>query len=164
MAAAAANESSAASDAWDEELGGEMDKMPFHESQLKEWGLAHHLRHSPMTLVCNVVILGLVTGLLVWVWVTPDHIPHHWLYWLIEAIVSAAVVFDLATEVQSWWLRPALPRSALLRPAPPCSALLCLALPRSSALYHPLLKRWLRPALPRSALLRPAPLPYTTPS
>ena len=85
------------------ELEGDMEKMPFHDTgpKLKEWSLAHHIRHSPVTVVFNVVILSLVTVLLIWVIATPDHNPRSGLYWLIEAIVTFAIVFDLATEVRA---------------------------------------------------------------
>ena len=90
-------------DGWgdEDEIEGDMAKMPFYEpgSQLKEWGLAHHLRHSPVTLGCNVVILVLITFLLAWVVMDPTHNPRSVLYWTIEAIVTTAVVFDLVTEV-----------------------------------------------------------------
>ena len=84
------------------ELEGDMEKMPFHDTgpKLKEWSLAHHIRHSPVTVVFNVVILSLVTVLLIWVIATPDHNPRSGLYWLIEAIVTFAVVFVLAGAVE----------------------------------------------------------------
>ena len=92
------------------ELEGDMEKMPFHDTgpKLKEWSLAHHIRHSPVTVVFNVVILSLVTVLLIWVIATPDHNPRSGLYWLIEAIVTFAIVFDLATEVRARSLSPSL--------------------------------------------------------
>ena len=68
-------------------------------NSVRDHNFAVHLRHSPIYFCFNILMLGLTAFLVGYVVFSQDHTPRDSLFFVLEVIVTVAVVIDLAVEV-----------------------------------------------------------------
>jgi hypothetical protein len=66
---------------------------------VREHNFAVHLRHSPVYFAFNVLMVVLTAFLVAYVVFSQDHTPRDSLFFVLEVVVTIAVVIDLAVEV-----------------------------------------------------------------
>lgn len=66
---------------------------------VRDHNFAVHLRHSPVYFAFNVLMVVLTAFLVAYVVFSQDHTPRDSLFFVLEVIVTVAVVIDLAVEV-----------------------------------------------------------------